>query len=100
MTEFAVMTAGLFPILHLGRPWFFYWLIPYPNERLLWVNFRSPLVWDLFAIMTYLTVSVMFLFIGLVPDIATARDHVKDWRRHLYRILALGWQGTDRQWRH
>ena len=100
MTVFAVLTAGLFPILHLGRPWFFYWLIPYPNERLLWVNFRSPLVWDLFAIMTYLTVSVMFLFIGLVPDIATARDHVKDWRRHLYRILALGWQGTDRQWRH
>ena len=100
MTVFAVMTAGLFPIIHIGRPWFFYWLIPYPNERQLWVNFRSPLVWDLFAITTYLTVSAMFLYIGLVPDIAAARDHVKDWRRKVYRILALGWQGTDRQWRH
>ncbi len=100
MTVFAVMTAGLFPIIHIGRPWFFYWLIPYPNERQLWVNFRSPLVWDLFAITTYLTVSLLFLYIGLVPDIAAARDHVKDWRRKVYRMLALGWQGTDRQWRH
>jgi molybdopterin-containing oxidoreductase family membrane subunit len=100
MTVFAVMTAGLFPIIHIGRPWFFYWLIPYPNERQLWVNFRSPLVWDLFAISTYLTVSALFLFIGLVPDIAAARDHVKDWRRSVYRVLALGWQGTSRQWRH
>ena len=100
MTVFAVMTAGLFPIIHIGRPWFFYWLIPYPNERLLWVNFRSPLIWDVFAVTTYLTVSAMFLFLGLVPDLAAARDHVKDWRRSLYRCLALGWQGTDRQWRH
>jgi molybdopterin-containing oxidoreductase family membrane subunit len=100
MTVFAVMTAGLFPIIHIGRPWFFYWLIPYPNERQLWVNFRSPLVWDLFAITTYLTVSLLFLYVGLVPDIAAARDHVKDWRRKIYRMLALGWQGTDRQWRH
>ena len=100
MTVFAVMTAGLFPIIHLGRPWFFYWLIPYPNERELWVNFRSPLIWDVFAIATYLTVSAMFLFIGLVPDIAAARDSIKDWRRHVYRVLALGWQGTSRQWRH
>ena len=100
MTVFAVMTAGLFPIVHIGRPWFFYWLIPYPNERQLWVNFRSPLVWDLFAISTYLTVSLMFLFIGLIPDIAAARDHVKDWRRPIYRVAALGWQGTNRQWRH
>jgi Ni/Fe-hydrogenase subunit HybB-like protein len=100
MTVFAVMTAGLFPILHLGRPWFFYWLFPYPNQRQLWVNFRSPLVWDVFAISTYLTVSAMFLYVGLVPDIAAARDAVKDWRRHLYRPLALGWKGSDRQWRH
>lgn len=100
MTVFAVMTAGLFPIIHIGRPWFFYWMIPYPNERQLWVNFRSPLIWDLFAISTYLTVSALFLYIGLVPDIAAARDHVKDWRRKVYRMLALGWQGTDRQWRH
>ncbi len=100
MTVFAVMTAALFPIIHIGRPWFFYWLIPYPNERLLWVNFRSPLIWDVFAITTYLTVSAMFLFLGLVPDIAVARDHVKDWRRPIYRLLSLGWRGTDRQWRH
>jgi len=100
MTVFAVMTAGLFPIIHIGRPWFFYWLIPYPNERQLWVNFRSPLVWDLFAITTYLTVSLLFLYVGLLPDIAAARDHVKDWRQKIYRMLALGWQGTDRQWRH
>ncbi|MET0214216.1 MAG: NrfD/PsrC family molybdoenzyme membrane anchor subunit, partial [Vicinamibacterales bacterium] len=70
MTVFAVMTAGLFPIIHLGRPWFFYWLFPYPNQRGLWVNFRSPLIWDVFAISTYLTVSTLFLYLGLVPDIA------------------------------
>ncbi|MGH9146095.1 MAG: NrfD/PsrC family molybdoenzyme membrane anchor subunit, partial [Vicinamibacterales bacterium] len=100
MTVFAVMTAGLFPIIHLGRPWNFYWLLPYPNERGLWVNFRSPLIWDVFAISTYLTVSTLFLYLGLVPDIATARDRQQDWRRYVYRVLALGWQGTDRQWRH
>ena len=100
MTVFAVMTAGLFPIIHIGRPWFFYWLIPYPNERELWVNFRSPLIWDVFAITTYLTVSAMFLYLGLMPDIAAARDKVKDWRRPIYRFLSFGWLGTDRQWRH
>ena len=100
MTVFAVVTAALFPIIHLGRPWFFYWLIPYPNERQLWVNFRSPLVWDLFAITTYLTVSALFLYLGLMPDIAAARDKISDWRRHVYRVLSLGWLGTDRQWRH
>ncbi|MCH7748110.1 MAG: hydrogenase [Acidobacteria bacterium] len=100
MTVIAVATAGLFPIIHIGRPWFFYWLIPYPNERGLWVNFRSPLVWDLFAIGTYLTVSVMFLYLGLLPDIAAARDTITDWRRRVYRVLSLGWLGTDRQWRH
>jgi Ni/Fe-hydrogenase subunit HybB-like protein len=100
MTVFAVMTAGLFPIIHLGRPWNFYWLFPYPNQRELWVNFRSPLIWDVFAISTYLTVSTLFLYLGLVPDIAAARDRQQDWRRYLYRVLALGWQGTDRQWRH
>ena len=74
MTVFAVMTAGLFPILHLGRPWKFFWLIPYPNWRLIWPNFKSPLVWDVFAILTYLTVSSTFLYIGLIPDIAVLRD--------------------------
>src|SRR5215469_17770236 len=74
MTIFAVATAGLFPIIHLGRPWFFYWLVPYPNERYLQPDFRSPLVWDFFAISTYLTISTLFLFTGLVPDIANARE--------------------------
>ena len=100
MTVFAVMTAGLFPIIHLGRPWYFYWLFPYPNQRHLWINFQSPLVWDVFAISTYLTVSVLFLYLGLIPDIAIARDRIRDWRRKLYAVLALGWQGTNRQWRH
>ena len=100
MTVFAVATAGLFPIIHLGRPWYFYWLFPYPNQRELWVNFRSPLIWDVFAITTYLTVSSLFLYLGLVPDLANARDRIKDWRQPIYRALALGWRGTDRQWRH
>jgi len=100
MTVFAIVTGGLFPIIHLGRPWLFYWLLPYPNERQLWVNFRSPIIWDLFAIMTYLTVSIVFLYVGLVPDIATARDKIRDWRRPLYRLLSLGWTGSDRQWWH
>ena len=100
MTVFAVSTAGLFPIIHIGRPWFFYWLIPYPNERQLSVNFRSPLVWDVFAITTYLTVSAMFLFLGLIPDIAAARDRCTDWRKPIYRALALGWDGSSKRWRH
>ena len=100
MTVFAVITAGLFPIIHIGRPWLFYWLIPYPNERQLWVNFRSPLVWDVFAITTYLTVSAMFLFLGLIPDIAAARDRCTDWRKPIYRVLAVGWRGSTRQWVH
>ena len=100
MTVFAIATAGLFPIIHIGRPWLFYWLIPYPNERQLWVNFNSPLIWDVFAISTYLTVSAMFLYLGLMPDIAVVRDHVKDWRRPIYKLLAFGWLGTNRQWRH
>ncbi|HUP20890.1 MAG TPA: NrfD/PsrC family molybdoenzyme membrane anchor subunit [Gemmatimonadota bacterium] len=102
MTVFAVMTAGLFPLIHLGRVWYFYYLIPYPNERLLWPNFRSPLVWDFFAISTYFTISSLFLYIGLIPDIAAARDRAIEgtWRHRLYSMLSLGWQGTDRQWRH
>ena len=100
MTVFAIMTGALFPIVHLGRPWLFYWLLPYPNERQLWVNFRSPIIWDLFAILAYLTVSIVFLYVGLLPDIATARDRIRDWRRVIYRVLSLGWSGSDRQWRH
>ena len=100
MTIFAVATAGLFPLIHLGRVWNFYWLIPYPNERYLQPDFRSPLVWDLFAISTYLTLSVLFLFTGLIPDIANAREKATGFRRTIYTILSFGWQGTDRQWRN
>lgn len=100
MTVFAVATAGLFPLIHLGRTWFFYWLLPYPNQRWLQPNFRSPLVWDAFAVSTYATVSALFLFVGLIPDVAVARDAAYGWRRKLYGALSLGWKGTDEQWRH
>ena len=100
MTVIAVMTAGLFPLIHLGRVWFFYWLMPYPNQRLLWVNFRSPLVWDVFAVSTYLTVSALFFYVGMIPDLAICRRLVTGPRQWLYRILSLGWNGTGRQWLH
>jgi len=100
MTVFAVATAGLFPIIHLGRPWNFYWLLPYPNQRYLWVNFKSPLLWDVFAVSTYLTVSVMFFIIGLIPDIAAARERASGPRKLLYRITSLGWRGSNKNWRH
>jgi molybdopterin-containing oxidoreductase family membrane subunit len=100
MTVFAVATAGLFPIIHLGRPWFGYWILPYPNERSLWINFRSPLVWDAFAISTYLVVSSLFLVSGMIPDVAALRDASTGWRHRLYSIVALGWRGTDEEWRH
>jgi molybdopterin-containing oxidoreductase family membrane subunit len=98
ITVFCLMIGGMFPLIHLGRVWIFYYLIPYPNERFLWPNFRSPLVWDLTAILTYLTGSTIFLFLPLIPDLAHLRDHVTGWRRGLYRALALGWTGSDRQW--
>jgi len=100
MTVFAVLTAGLFPLIHLGRVWFFYWCVPYPNQRYLQPDFRSPLVWDFFAISTYLTISTLFLFTGLIPDLANAREAASGWRKTLYSILSFGWQGTDRQWRN
>jgi Ni/Fe-hydrogenase subunit HybB-like protein len=101
MTVFAVLTAALFPIIHIGRPWFFYWLLPLPSQRQIWPNFRSPLLWDVFAVTTYLTVSSVFFFIGLIPDIAAARDSATHpVRKKVYTILALGWKGTDREWRH
>ena len=100
MTVFAVMTAGLFPLIHAGRMWFAYWLLPYPNQRYLWPNFRSPLVWDVFAISTYLTISVVFFSVGLFPDIAALRDMSTGWKKRIYSILALGWEGSDSQWRH
>lgn len=100
VTVFAVMTAGLFPLIHLGRPWFFYWLLPYPQVGGLWVNFRSPLVWDVFAVLTYMIISMLFFFTGLVPDVAVVRNRTSGWRHRLYALMAQGWQGTDRQWRH
>jgi len=100
MTVIAVMTAGLFPLIHLGRVWRFYYLLPYPNQRMLWVNFRSPLIWDVFAVSTYLTVSVIFFYVGMVPDFAAARRHFTGIRRRIYSILSLGWEGTTDQWRH
>ena len=99
MTIFAVMTAGLFPLIHAGRMWFAYFLLPYPNQRYLWPNFRSPLVWDVFAISTYLSVSTIFFIVGLVPDIAALRDQSTGWRRRVYAMLALGWEGSNDQWR-
>jgi len=99
MTLFAVSCAGLFPLLHLGRPWVFYYLFPYPNTMALWPQFRSPLMWDMFAVLTYATVSVIFWFIGMLPDLATLRDRSPHlWQRVLYGILALGWRGSTRQW--
>ena len=101
MTVFAVMTAGLFPILHLGRPWKFFWLIAYPNWRLIWPNPKSPLVWDVFAILTYLTISSTFLYVGLIPDLAVLRDREKNpVRKSIFAMLALGWRNSDNEWRH
>jgi Ni/Fe-hydrogenase subunit HybB-like protein len=99
MTIFAVLTAGLFPLIHAGRMWFAYFLLPYPNQRYLWPNFRSPLVWDVFAISTYLSISTIFFIVGLVPDVAALRDASTGWRRRVYGMLSLGWEGSDDQWR-
>lgn len=99
MTVFAVLTAALFPLIHIGRLWKFYFLIPYPNQRGLWVNFKSPLIWDVFAVNTYMTISVIFFYVGLVPDFAIARDRTTGIRKFFYTILALGWQGKAGQWK-
>ncbi|MGD8394262.1 MAG: polysulfide reductase NrfD [Candidatus Eiseniibacteriota bacterium] len=99
MTLFAVACAGLFPILHLGRPWLFYWLFPYPNTMAVWPQFRSPLMWDVFAVSTYATVSALFWFVGLVPDLATLRDRATFKPvKMIYGLLALGWRGSARHW--
>jgi molybdopterin-containing oxidoreductase family membrane subunit len=100
MTLFAVACAGLFPLLHMGRPWFFYWLLPYPNTMEIWPQFRSPLVWDVFAVSTYGTVSLLFWYVGLLPDLATLRDRTRSrLAQVLYGILAMGWRGSARHWR-
>ncbi len=100
MTVFAVLTAGLFPLIHLGRVWFAYWLFPYPNQRLLWVNFRSPLIWDVFAVSTYLTVSAIFFYVGMIPDLAIVRRFKKGFAKRIYSVLSLGWTGTFKEWQH
>jgi Ni/Fe-hydrogenase subunit HybB-like protein len=100
MTIFAVLTAALFPLIHLGRIWFVYFILPYPNQRTLWPNFKSPLVLDVFAVATYLSISTVFFIVGLIPDVAALRDGTTGWRQRIYGWLALGWEGSDRQWRH
>ena len=100
MTIFAVMCAGVFPLIHMGRPWLAYWMVPYPNTfGPLWLNFRSPLLWDVFAVATYFLVSLTFWCFGMIPDLATVRDRAKPgWRRKLYSILSFGWDGSARTW--
>jgi Ni/Fe-hydrogenase subunit HybB-like protein len=101
MTLFALVNAGLFPLLHLGRPWFFYWLLPYPTRMSVWPQFKSALPWDVAAVATYFTVSLLFWYLGLVPDLATARDTAPTVRRRkVYGIFALGWRGSAQQWQH
>lgn len=99
MTIFAVICAGLFPAIHVGRVWVVYWLFPYPNQMAMWPNFRSPLLWDVFAVSTYFTVSLLFWYMGLVPDLATIRDRATTkTRRFLYGLFSLGWTGSARHW--
>jgi molybdopterin-containing oxidoreductase family membrane subunit len=100
MTIFAVACAAIYPLVHMGRPWYLFWLAPYPNNRgPLWVNFRSPLLWDFFAILTYLLVSLVFWYVGMIPDLATLRDRATGrWQRALYGFFALGWNGSARDW--
>jgi Ni/Fe-hydrogenase subunit HybB-like protein len=99
MTLFAVMCAGLFPLIHLGRPWFFYCIAPYPNTMGLWPQWRSPLVWDMFAVSTYFTISLVFWYIGLIPDLATFRDRAKHrFTQVCYGLMAMGWRGSAYHW--
>jgi molybdopterin-containing oxidoreductase family membrane subunit len=99
MTIFAVMCAGIFPLFHVGRVWFAWWLFPLPNQNGIWPQFRSPLEWDVFAVSTYFTVSTLFWYMGMVPDLGAIRDRAKTWwRKAFYSLLALGWRGGNRQW--
>jgi len=99
MTLFAVMCAGIFPLLHVGRPWLAYWLLPYPNTMGVWPQFRSPLLWDVFAVSTYASVSALFWYVGLIPDMATLRDRAKSpFFRVIYGVMAMGWRGAARHW--
>jgi len=99
MTIFAVICAGIYPVIHMGRPWLAYWVFPYPNARgPLWVNFRSALLWDVFAIGTYFTISLVFWYIGLIPDLATVRDRATGLRKKIFNVLSFGWVGSARTW--
>ena len=99
MTLFAVACAGIFPIIHMGRPWLAYWMFPYPDTMKMWPNFRSPLAWDVFAVSTYATVSLLFWFVGLLPDLATLRDRAKNRpAKIIYGFLAMGWRGSAVHW--
>src|ERR1700678_1806004 len=99
MTIFAVICAGMFPLIHVGRPWLGYWLFPYPNTMNVWPQFRSPLLWDVFAVSTYATISVVFWYIGMIPDFGTLRDRAKlPLAKYFYGLLALGWRGSTRHW--
>jgi molybdopterin-containing oxidoreductase family membrane subunit len=101
MTIFAVMCAGIFPIIHTGRPWLAGYLLPYPNQHALWVNFTSPLIWDVFAVSTYFTVSLVFWYVGLIPDFATLRDRTaSNFKKYIYSIFSLGWRHSNRHWQH
>jgi molybdopterin-containing oxidoreductase family membrane subunit len=99
MSIFAVICAGIYPVIHMGRPWLALWVFPYPNTRgSLWVNFRSALLWDVFAIGTYFTISLLFWYLGLIPDLATVRDRARGVRRRIFAVLSLGWDGAARTW--
>jgi molybdopterin-containing oxidoreductase family membrane subunit len=98
MTVFSISVAGLFPLIHLGRNWTFFYLMPYPNQRELWPNFRSALLWDVTAITVYLIGSSLFLYLGMLPDLAIARDRSRGWRQTVYGVLAMGWRGSAREW--
>jgi molybdopterin-containing oxidoreductase family membrane subunit len=101
MTIFAVICAGLFPAIHVGRAWLAYWMFPYPNQMAMWPNFRSPLLWDVFAVSTYFTVSLLFWYMGMVPDLATLRDRAKTkLRAVIYGLLSMGWRGSNRHWQN
>ena len=101
MTIFAVMCAGIFPAIHTGRPWLDFWLFPYPNQRGMWINFNSPLAWDVFAVSTYFTVSLFFWYVGLIPDLASLRDRARTkTHRFVFGALSLGWRGAARHWNH
>jgi molybdopterin-containing oxidoreductase family membrane subunit len=99
MTLFAVACAGIFPLLHLGRPWLFYWLLPYPNTMTVQPQFRSPLVWDVFAVSTYALVSLMFWYIGMIPDLATLRDRSTGIKYGIYGVMSFGWRGASKHWK-